>query len=189
MPSKTINIKCAPGGEKFDIEVDDEFTVQAFKLLLEEKCNIPADQQRLIYKGYVLRDQRTIESYSIAAGHTVLLVRGRRAGNEDEQQGQAQSQAAETPVQPSQPAPTTTPPMNTAANPFASMSNMFGQQGAGGQTGGAAANPMGSMFGMDPMAMQQQLMQNPEMMREMMNSPMMQVVSSNSYYFSIFNMM
>lgn len=38
-------------------------TVQQFKSLLEEKCQIPADQQRLIYKGYVLRDQRTVESY------------------------------------------------------------------------------------------------------------------------------
>ena len=52
-----------PGGEKWSLSADDEMTVGEFKALLVEKCAIPVEQQRLIYKGYVLKDTRTIESY------------------------------------------------------------------------------------------------------------------------------
>ena len=59
-----VNVKIAPDGEKFTVEVDDmKISVTDFKAKLEIKSKVPADQQRLIYKGHVLRDGRTLESY------------------------------------------------------------------------------------------------------------------------------
>ena len=64
MSKTVINIKCAPEGAKFTVDVDNlQTTVSEFKTLLQEKSKIPAEDQRLIYKGHVLKDSRTLESY------------------------------------------------------------------------------------------------------------------------------
>jgi hypothetical protein len=45
------------------VEVDLGASVGALKGLLVEKSEIPADQQRLIYKGRVLKDDNLLNSY------------------------------------------------------------------------------------------------------------------------------
>ncbi|CAH1762295.1 8292_t:CDS:2 [Entrophospora sp. SA101] len=50
-------------------------TVLEFKQLIGEKSEIPADRQRLIYSGKVLKDNDTLETYKIAEGHTVHMVK------------------------------------------------------------------------------------------------------------------
>ncbi|XP_071735331.1 uncharacterized protein [Rutidosis leptorrhynchoides] len=47
-------------------------------LLLEHKCNVPAGEQRLVYKGRVLYDddRETLKTYGLESDHTVHLVRG-----------------------------------------------------------------------------------------------------------------
>lgn len=50
-------------GNKFTVEVNLGATVLALKGLLVEKSEIPADHQRLIYKGRVLKDEQTLSSY------------------------------------------------------------------------------------------------------------------------------
>lgn len=50
-------------GNKFTVDVDLSSTVLALKGLLVERSEIPADQQRLIYKGRVLKDDNTLNSY------------------------------------------------------------------------------------------------------------------------------
>ena len=62
MTAINLNIKCT-NGSKHTVEVDDSKIVTDLKELLVEKTSVPADQQRLIYKGHVLKDERTLESY------------------------------------------------------------------------------------------------------------------------------
>jgi len=57
-----VHIRCS-NGNKFTVEVDLDTTVLALKGLLAEQSEIPADQQRLIYKGRVLKDDHTLNSY------------------------------------------------------------------------------------------------------------------------------
>ncbi len=64
----TVHLKTTSGGEKISIDVRNEMTIADVKSLVAEKANIAADNQRLIYKGQVLKDDRTVESYG--ASHT-----------------------------------------------------------------------------------------------------------------------
>lgn len=58
----TINIRCS-NGSKFTVKVSLESTVGSFKSVLAQQCDIPAEQQRLIYKGRILKDDQTLRSY------------------------------------------------------------------------------------------------------------------------------
>jgi ubiquilin len=151
--SITVNMKTS-SGTSFSIQIpDDSLTIAEFKKLLVEKSNIPVEQQRLIYSGHVLKDVQTLGSYGVKDGHTVHLVRG--ASNSTANQ-----------------ASTTTPPVSQSApsNPTEFGLPTGGFPGMGG---------LGGMGGASFQQMQQQLMQNPALMREMMNSPAMQSVLQN----------
>jgi hypothetical protein len=50
-------------GQKYATEVDTGKTIGEFKEALATLTNIPAAQQRLIYKGRVLKDEQTVDSY------------------------------------------------------------------------------------------------------------------------------
>src|SRR5688500_13333869 len=58
----TVTVK-AVNGTTFTAEVSPDSTVEDFKKILEQKCNIPYQQQRLIYSGHVLKDPSTVGSY------------------------------------------------------------------------------------------------------------------------------
>ncbi|PQQ04441.1 ubiquitin domain-containing protein DSK2a isoform X2 [Prunus yedoensis var. nudiflora] len=70
-----VNVRCS-NGSKFTVQISLESTVGSFKEVLSPKCDIPAEQQRLIYKGRILKDDQTVQSYGLEADHTVHLVRG-----------------------------------------------------------------------------------------------------------------
>lgn len=57
-----INVRCS-NGSKFTVQVALESTVQSFKDLIARNCDIPAPEQRLIYKGRILKDDQTLQSY------------------------------------------------------------------------------------------------------------------------------
>lgn len=71
----SINVK-ASNDQKYVISIKTTETVLDFKKLIAEKCDTPADRMRLIYSGRVLKDADTLDSYKIAEGHTVHMVRG-----------------------------------------------------------------------------------------------------------------
>lgn len=71
----SINVK-ASNDQKYVISIKTTDTVLDFKKLIAEKCDTPADRMRLIYSGRVLKDADTLDSYKIAEGHTVHMVRG-----------------------------------------------------------------------------------------------------------------
>ena len=57
-----INIRCS-NGTKFTVRTSLNSSISAFKAALAQNCDVPADQQRLIYKGRILKDDQTLESY------------------------------------------------------------------------------------------------------------------------------
>ena len=65
MSSIKVTIKPTAGGDKFQAEVDSSATVRELKEEVAHKCDTPADQQRLIYKGQVLKDDKTVGSYGM----------------------------------------------------------------------------------------------------------------------------
>lgn len=59
-----INIRCS-NGSKFSVQISLDSVVRSFKDVVARSCDIPADQQRLIYKGRILKDDQTLQSYGI----------------------------------------------------------------------------------------------------------------------------
>ena len=55
----TVHVRCS-NGSKFSVQISLESTVRAFKAVLSQNCDIPAEQQRLIYKGRILKDDQTL---------------------------------------------------------------------------------------------------------------------------------
>lgn len=58
-----IVVKPTSGGQKIEADVETGFSIHEVKEQLSAKCDIPAADQRLIYKGQILKDERTVESY------------------------------------------------------------------------------------------------------------------------------
>lgn len=57
-------VKPTAGGDKLTLEgVEPSATVEDVKRKLAPLCNIAAEEQRLIYKGQILKDERTVDSY------------------------------------------------------------------------------------------------------------------------------
>lgn len=71
-------VKPTAGGEKIELEnIDATIEVAELKTKLAEHCSIPAGEQRLIFKGQILKDERTLESYSASLGRGSQVL-GRR---------------------------------------------------------------------------------------------------------------
>ncbi|KAI8541063.1 hypothetical protein RHMOL_Rhmol08G0033900 [Rhododendron molle] len=71
----TVHIRCF-NGSKFSVQISLDSAVGSLKSVVAQNCDVAAERQRLIYKGRVLKDDHTLESYGLEADHTVHLVRG-----------------------------------------------------------------------------------------------------------------
>ncbi|CAK8540091.1 unnamed protein product [Lathyrus sativus] len=167
-----INIRCS-NGSKFFVHVSLESTVRSFKDVVAQNCDISADQQRLIYKGRILKDDQTLQSYGLEADHTVHLVRGFTPANAT---GGTNTSGANT---------TTTNARAAGANEGGGLggaglgASLFPGLGINGMGGGGGLN---SLFGANPPdldQLQQPFMSNPNLVREIMNSPAMQNLLNN----------
>ncbi|OAY57643.1 ubiquitin domain-containing protein DSK2a [Manihot esculenta] len=165
----TVNIRCS-NGSKFSVGISLSSTVEAFKAVLAGKCDVPADQQRLIYKGRILKDDQTLHSYGLEADHTVHMVRGF-----------APAAAANT-----------APASNTGASNTVSTTTRAVGSNEGGALGGSGFEASlfpglglggsGGLFGAglpEFEQVQQQLTRNPNIMREIMNMPVIQNLMNN----------
>lgn len=75
-----IKVKTLTGTEiEIDIEPTDK--VGRIKERVEEQAAIPPDQQRIIFGGKQLLDDRTAASYKITGGTVLHLVLSLRGGN------------------------------------------------------------------------------------------------------------
>ncbi|OCU01219.1 hypothetical protein XELAEV_18007009mg [Xenopus laevis] len=74
---------CGPGrtltGKEIEIDIEPTDKVERIKERVEEKEGIPPQQQRLIYSGKQMNDEKTAADYKIQGGsvlHLVLALRG-----------------------------------------------------------------------------------------------------------------
>lgn len=66
-------------GEEQEIDIEPTDKILQIKEKLEEKEGIPVVQQRLIFQGKKLQDEKTVGSYKLQAGtilHLVVALRG-----------------------------------------------------------------------------------------------------------------
>ena len=72
-------------GKELDVDVENSDTTENLKLKIQKIEGIPPDQQRIVFDGKQLEDNKTIEDYKIKEGcilHIVLRLTG--GGNIDE---------------------------------------------------------------------------------------------------------
>lgn len=66
-------------GKNTTVDIDNQMTIEEFKLVIEKLDGIPPHQQRLIFNGKEMQDTRTVESYNLKINdmiHIVLRLRG-----------------------------------------------------------------------------------------------------------------
>ena len=178
MSAISVNIKCS-NNDKATITVELTSTVLDMKQLISDSLNVPASQQRLIYKGRVMKDELTVEFYQIQDGHTVHMVKG--AAPVASTPAAAAPAASTTSAPTSAPAPFATNPNPAGGRPFGA--SPYGASPFGASPFGASPfggmNPTGANGMPDINRMQEQLMRNPEMMQQILNSPMMDNLMNN----------
>ncbi|KAK2564687.1 Ubiquilin-1 [Acropora cervicornis] len=141
-----INVVVKTSKNKETIQTDASATILEFKELVSSKFNAPVPQLCLIFAGRILKDAETLASYSIKDGLTVHLVI-----KSDNRSTISSTQSVSAPPQ-SQPNPT---PLGYGLGGIDSL-GMLGENS-------------GNLH-----QMSQQLMSNPDMMRQFMDNPMVQ---------------
>ena len=66
-------------GKDIEIDIEPSDTIERIKERVEEKEGIPPVQQRLIFAGKQMNDEKTAREYNIEGGsvlHLVLALRG-----------------------------------------------------------------------------------------------------------------
>ncbi len=59
----TLHVKPTAGGQKVEINCEPTITVLELKEKVASQNQMPAAEQRLIFKGQIMKDDRTIDSY------------------------------------------------------------------------------------------------------------------------------
>lgn len=77
-------------GKECNVQVTEDDKVSTVKELVSERLNIPANQQRLLYKGKALADEHRLSDYSIGPEAKLNLV-VRPAGERTAAAGMASS--------------------------------------------------------------------------------------------------
>ncbi|TPX39580.1 hypothetical protein SeLEV6574_g07114 [Synchytrium endobioticum] len=170
----TVTIKC-PQEVKINISFESDCTVGQLKeniakALESTPIPTPANQQRLIYSGRILKDEELLSIYKIQEGNTLHMVKGaapKSAPTSIPQPTTVTESAPNGTIPSTVTAPSTPGGMNTnpLPNPFA---NQFTALGAGpGGMGMGGANPFGG-GGMPPMGMGTM---DPNMMANLLRNP------------------
>ncbi|CAG4935116.1 unnamed protein product [Colias eurytheme] len=145
---KKITITVKTPKEKQQVEIEEDADIKKLKEVLSPKFNAEPEQLCLIFAGKIMNDVDTLKQHNIKDGLTVHLV-------------------IKTPPRPEPEGATRRPPADVGATPF-------GLNSLGGLAGLESLGLGQSTF-MDLQArMQQELLSNPEMLRQVLDNPLVQ---------------
>jgi ubiquilin len=166
--SKNIKITVKTPRDNKTVEVDENGTIKQLKEEVAKSFEAKVETVCLIFAGKILKDPDTLKQHGIKEGVAIHLVI-------------RQQQPASTSSAPSSTTSTNPPGGNTPSSGGTTPGGMPSGYG-GSMPFGGLGNLQGMMSGMESgnMAeMQRQLMSNPNMMRQMMESPLVQQLMSN----------
>lgn len=139
----TFHIKAAEAKFTLTLPLSTQVSQLKEKLSTSEYADTPADRQRLIYSGRVLKDNETLATYKIKEGHTVHMVKS--AASNQRQNPPAPSASTSAPTDAAAASTAAGVPTNLAAgtgnNPLAGLT--------GARYAGFAQLPGAGMFGPD----------------------------------------
>lgn len=169
MPVIKIKVKSS-GDKKYEVEVDTDSTIEDLKTLISAESDVPAENQRLIYSGKVLKDAETVAFYKIQNDHSIHLVKSSAAKA-------AASAATGSPATAASSSPAVT--SGTSASADSVPTNIAAGQGSfnpladltGARYAGYAQLPSASMFGPDG---GMGSFPDPEQLETLMSNPMFQ---------------
>ncbi|OWR44127.1 ubiquilin-1-like [Danaus plexippus] len=145
---KKITITVKTPKEKQQVEIEEDADIKKLKEVLSPKFNAEPEQLCLIFAGKIMNDSDTMKQHNIKDGLTVHLV-------------------IKTPPRPEPEGGTRRPPADIGATPF-------GLNSLGGLAGLESLGLGQSTF-MDLQArMQQELLSNPDMLRQVLDNPLVQ---------------
>ncbi|CCW59942.1 unnamed protein product [Phytomonas sp. EM1] len=186
----SITLKLVNGTQK-SLEVPNlGITVAEFKKLSETVIEIPADEQRVVLRGKVLKDEDILSNVGMEHGNAVHIVRSKKKevpSSATQATQPAQTQSGPTAVQSGTPSNSSNP-SDYSSNPYAALFGGYGGPQAPTRGADNAANSMtnpwaSAMMGMgwgqppndamqmlqNPMTMQfvQEVMRNPALMQQL----------------------
>jgi len=175
MATITLHVRLS-NGTKFPVSITGgsltDITILSVKKEISEKeGDCPLEQQRLIYKGRILEDDRTLSDYGIVDGSTLHLVKSRASSGAPASNNNAASTPSPASTQQQQTSPFMTPPM---VPDFSQMQQQMTPE---------------RMSQMMNSPLMQGLLDNPETMRAMMemNPQMRQLMESNPQLREVMN--
>ncbi|OXA62641.1 ubiquilin-1 [Folsomia candida] len=161
--------------EQHTIEISSTATVQEFRVRVAEQFNQPPELLCLIFSGKIMKDEESLVQHKLSDGFVVHLVI-KSAASRSSQQEPSQSNVSSSGTTSSSATQNTTQSgggfglggnvPNNPSNPFAAFGIPDLLGGGGGGGGGLGQ-------------MQQELMSNPEMMQQLMDSPFVQGIMNN----------
>ncbi|XP_042861532.1 ubiquilin-1-like [Penaeus japonicus] len=184
--AKSINLTVKTAKDKQILEISEDASVKDLRELVSEKFSASLEQVCLIFAGKILKDGENLSQHNIKDGFTVhLVIKSSSSGSAQPNNRPASATSAPSAAN-SSTSTTSTP--NTAANNQANAANPFaGMGGLGGLglggLGGLANMGMGNPnFQELQQRMQREMLNNPEMMRQIMDNPFVQQLMNNPEY-------
>lgn len=166
--------------EKEGIEVNPGSTIKEFKEVVAKKFKTEEKLLCLIFAGKILKDNETLKQHSIGDGLTVhLVIRANKSPSDT-----AAPPPSSTTSPPTESNNSTTSTARSGSPSAGSVPNpptnpMFGNLGGLGMSGLSGLGLDSANFAQMSQQMQQQLMSNPDMMRQVLDNPMVQNLMQN----------
>lgn len=175
-----ITVQVKTPKEKQAVEIEENVTVRKFKEAISLKFNnAPIENLCLIFAGKILKDTENLSSHNIKDGMTIHLVI-KQGGAASSAAGSSSSATTPAPAAGSTPSPTTTSSTpNTAPPPPNVGQSPFGLGGFGGIAGMGNLGMGSANFMEMQQRMQRELVQNPDMLRQVLDNPLTQSLMSN----------